>query len=476
MRESDGLPGSGDGGSEDDGSPDAARRARKSEPREPEELFLAALELPADARAEFVRTECGDRPAAARQVLELLREADAARTFFDSLGQELGSLRERIGDAAGSSPGSFPDASAVLSAGARVGPYEIVEKIGEGGMGTVFRARDPRLGRDVALKFLPRHLAADQVATERFRVEARAAAALDHPNVCTIHEIGETSDGRPYLALAFYRGETLKQRLERSPLPLAEAIAVATAVARALGAAHARGIVHRDVKPGNVMLTDDGRIKLLDFGLARVAAEVTLTPAGLLRGTVAYMAPEQVRGDEIGPRTDLWALGVLLYETLAGQLPFRGNGYRAVFRAILEDEPRPLREHRPEVPAYLVEAVGRLLQKNPARRCSSAGELLVMLTGSVRWRRSRRWIARLLAGRSTLFRTGAVLTLLGASVAGIPTVTDREGAAPESPIAKGLLQERSQLVLAHFANPAANSSLAAAVTWRIAPPPASRRT
>ncbi|HET8762739.1 MAG TPA: protein kinase, partial [Gemmatimonadales bacterium] len=265
-----------------------------------------------------------------------------------------------------------------------------------------YRAHDTRLGRVVALKFLPPYLSANPESRERFLVEARAAAALEHPNVCSIHEIGETTDGRPFIAMACYDGETLKERLRRGPLPPAEALDIAIQLARGLGAAHARSIVHRDVKPGNIMLTTDGTVRLLDFGVAKVA-DVSLTSPGATPGTIAYMSPEQARGEPVGAATDLWSLGVVLYEMLAGVRPFRGGNDRTVIQAILHDEPDlasgPLREAAPDTRRI----IGRLLQKSPRDRFRDARELLEALTQgrpsrvterALGWaRRHPRWLA-----------------------------------------------------------------------------------
>lgn len=338
---------------------------------------------------------CGGDASLEREVRELLESSDPADAFFGRLELLVDPLRSRAGremrregapggarsgaDDGRAPPGAGDPDLPDLAPGAEVGPYRVLARIGAGGMGTVYSASDPRLGRDVALKLLPPWLAADPRAAERFRDEARAAAALDHPNICTIYEIGEARGGHPYIAMALYRGETLRERLERGPLPVEEAVAIAAAVARALGAAHSRGIVHRDVKPGNVMLTGDGRVKLLDFGLARLE-DAGHTRPGLVRGTVSYMAPEQVRGEAAGPATDLWALGVVLYEMLAGRRPFSGARDRARFHAILHEEPPALAELRPEVPETLVQVVERLLRKDPAERYRGATELATDLT------------------------------------------------------------------------------------------------
>jgi serine/threonine protein kinase len=231
------------------------------------------------------------------------------------------------------------------------GKYRIVRKLGSGGMGVVYEAEDLRLKRTVALKFLPPGLTADAEARERFVHEARAASSLDHPNICTIHEVDEAEEGSLYIVMACYQGESLKDKLGRGTLAPVEAIRIAAEVAEGLAKAHEHGIVHRDVKPGNIMVTSDGLAKILDFGLAKLAGEARMTATGTTVGTVAYMSPEQARGDEVDARTDVWSLGVVLYEMATGALPFDRASDRAVLNAIVHDEPRPAKDLRPGFPA-----------------------------------------------------------------------------------------------------------------------------
>jgi len=271
-----------------------------------------------------------------------------------------------------------------LRPGSRLGPYEIVSLLGAGGMGEVYRARDTRLDRAVAVKVLPEGFAADGPARERFDREARAIASLNHPHICTLHDVGR--DGATdYLVMELLEGGTLAERLTKGPLPLAAALTIAREIADALDKAHRHGIVHRDLKPGNVVLTKSGA-KLLDFGLAKgtrtvVAGNVSeaatapaapMTAEGTIVGTLNYMAPEQIEGREADARSDLWAFGCVLYEMLAGARPFDGKTSVSVMAAILEREPEPLRARQPATPAGVEHVIARCLTKDPDERWQSA--------------------------------------------------------------------------------------------------------
>ncbi len=256
--------------------------------------------------------------------------------------------------------------------------YEILEPLGRGGMGVVYRARDLKLGRSVALKFLPADLGENEEAKKRFLREAQAASALDNPRICTIYEIGEADDGRPFISMAHCDGETLKDRIADGPLPVDEARAITIQIAEGLAAAHDAGIVHRDIKPANVMLTSGG-VRILDFGLAKLTDSTHLTRTGATMGTPAYMSPEQATGGDVNHRTDLWSLAAILYEMVTGHRPFNGDNATAIMYAILTNDPQPVSEIRPEIPADLARVIRRGLERDQTERYGSARELLTDL-------------------------------------------------------------------------------------------------
>jgi serine/threonine protein kinase/Tfp pilus assembly protein PilF len=263
----------------------------------------------------------------------------------------------------------------VLNPGTLVaGKYQVLGELGRGGMGLVYKAEDLTLKRRVALKVLPPHLVDAPEFRERFTIEAQAAAALSHPNICVIHE-GGTSDGRPYLAMEFVEGETLRDRVRRGPLEAGEAVGLVEQVAAGLEEAHGKGIIHRDIRSANVMVTPTGRAKVMDFGLAKLQGETSLTKRGTTLGTVAYMSPEQARGEALDPRTDIWSLGVVLYELLTGELPFKGDHDQAVIYSILQKEPESLVKSRPAIPPGLEHIVFQALTKKAADRYRTMEEL-----------------------------------------------------------------------------------------------------
>ncbi len=254
--------------------------------------------------------------------------------------------------------------------------YKILDKLGEGGMGVVYKAEDTKLHRQVALKFLPASLTSDGEAKERFIQEARAASALDHPNVCTIHEINETEDGQMFIAMACYEGMTLSDKIAKEQIPIDEIIDIAIQITSGLVKAHQQSIIHRDIKPANIVVTEDGLVKILDFGIAKLIKGSRLTGEVLNIGTVAHISPEQIKGDKVDHRTDIWSLGVVMYEMIARQLPFKGEYDQAIIYSIINEVPEPLTKIRHDVSTTLDSVVMKALSKNPDERYQSADELL----------------------------------------------------------------------------------------------------
>ena len=332
------------------------------------ELLQRALALPPPDRSRFLDQACGGDTALREEVASLLEASQPASGYFERLGDEVA----RLALSAATNLARDP-----LGIGDVVSHYQIVERIG-GGMGVVYKARDTRLDRLVALKFVAAGLGADETARERLHAEARAASALDHPNIGVVHEIGEDEQGGLFIAFGWYDGETLKEILQRGPLPLADALATARQIAAALATAHQRGIIHRDVKPSNIIRTPNGVVKLLDFGIAKLPG-TDLTREGAALGTIAYMSPEQTRGVAVDVRTDVWSLGVVLYELLAGRKPFRGESDETVIHAIRHDQPESIERLRPDLPATVGVIVGTCLSKAPSQRYAKAENLLAEL-------------------------------------------------------------------------------------------------
>jgi len=327
-----------------------------------EEVLDAALDLPRGRRSELLDEACAGDQALRAEVESLLAAHDEAGDYLET---PVGSFR------------SIP--SAVYRPGQRVGPYRLLERIGRGGLGVVYLAVDTRLGRRVALKLLPASRTDDPDARARLHREARAASTLDHPNICTIYEMGESEAGDPFIAMAHIEGEPLNNCIARGPLPLPKAVDIAVQTASGLTHAHEKGIVHRDIKPANLIVTPEGQVGIVDFGLAKGKGTPTLTREGVTPGTVAYMSPEQIRGEKVDRRADIWALGVVLYEMITGRAPFRGEDEQSRIYSILNQDPEPLTALRAGVPLGMEPVLAKALAKNPEERYQHVDELPVDL-------------------------------------------------------------------------------------------------
>jgi serine/threonine protein kinase len=318
--------------------------------RQVETIFIRALELAARDRPGFLSGACGSDDELRREVEELLLGAEASgvtRRLFGVIARQVARVPDTIGR------------------------YRILEQLGAGGMGVVYKGRDERLARTVAIKVLAPFLDTDEALRDRFLAEARAAAALDHPNICSVYETGQTPDDRLFLVMPFYEGGTLSTRLSAGPIQVSTAVGYAAQVADGLAHAHAAGVIHRDIKPANLALTATGQVKILDFGIAKVA-DAQRTRSGIILGSPAYMSPEQASGGQVDYRTDLWSLGVVLYELLAGTRPFRGQSSDEVLHAIHHEAPLPVNALRPESSADVAGIVARLLSPRREARYESA--------------------------------------------------------------------------------------------------------
>ncbi len=330
--------------------------------RQIEDLYHSALERGIEGRAEFLDAACGSDQELRREVESLLAHDETL------LNHPVGEPRE-------------------LQTGVRLGPYQIVAKVGAGGMGEVYKAEDTRLGREVAIKVLPQNLSSDPQAARRFEREARAVAALSHPNILAVYDVG-SDQGIAYLVTELLEGETLRSRLKRGAIEWREAAEIGREIAEGLAAAHFKGIIHRDLKPENIFLTRHGQVKILDFGLARWSpvksssndtSTLTETQPGVVMGTVGYMSPEQVRGEAAEAPSDMFSLGCVLYEVVAGRRAFARQTPVQTMTAILEQEPPPLVESGKRIPQELDRLIGRCLMKNPAERIQSARDLSLAL-------------------------------------------------------------------------------------------------
>jgi len=345
--------------------------------REVGKVFRAAAEIPPDGRAAFLDAACGDDKALRQDVESLL--------VHDSQGPDW--IDGRAIEVAAQALANKPSESWV---GRQVHHYQVTSLLGRGGMGEVYRARDMRLERDVALKVLPTAFSTDPERLRRFEQEARTAGKINHPNILTVHDVGVNADS-PYIVTELLEGEELREQLKQGAIAPHRALTYARQIADGLAAAHARGIVHRDLKPENIFVATDGRIKIFDFGLAKLkeqlsassleAAQTLKTAPGVVMGTVSYMSPEQVRGLETEERADIFALGVILYEMLCGGRPFSGESSVEVMNSILKEDPPDLSERNPKIPSALARIVRRCLEKKPEQRFQSASDLSFALEG-----------------------------------------------------------------------------------------------
>jgi len=416
--------------------------------RQIESVFNAAHEKSAEERAGFLDEACSGDSAIRREVDSLLASEDLAAGFLESDGTRV----------------PLPPAGEPVSPGERIGPYTVGDLLGAGGMGRVYRAYDKRLDRHVAIKFLPQIRADDPAAQQRFGREARAASALNHPNICTVYDVGEFQ-GRPFLVMEVLEGQSLKDRIGGRPVPLPELSAVSRQVCAALAAAHGKHIVHRDVKPANIFVTQSGQVKILDFGLAKRGAESfsvssattllpdentqtlahSLTATGTIMGTLAYMSPEQAVGDEVDARSDIFSLGVVLYEMATGRTPFRGKTFAGLIGSILTESPEKPSALNPAISAKLDRVILKTLEKGREVRYQDVASLTADLEEATATTRHRRWVltaagAATLAGGAFLARR-SLFSAEGRIMVAVLPFENKGGNPQEAFLAKGLHQD-----------------------------------
>ncbi len=402
------------------------------------QIYLDALECDASARAALLNRLCAADPALRREVESLLANQTEAEKFLE---QPVLNVAAQV----------LADDTTTANLPERIGAYQVLRRIGAGGMGEVYLAKDTRLGRNAALKLLPAQFTTDRELVQRFEQEARAASSLNHPNIITIYEIGQT-DATHFIAAEFVEGLTLRQRLKQERLALLDALDILVQIAGALAAAHEAGIVHRDIKPENVMIRRDGYVKVLDFGLAKlterqrsefatraVNEESLHTKPGVVMGTLAYMSPEQARGLEVDARTDIFSLGVLSYELFAGQRPFAGSSGAEVIAAVLHTEPPALTQLAPHLPATLAQVINKMLSKERTQRYQQIGELLTELKAHKRQLEFQAELARASEGASAKVKASDE-TLLD-TITGIAGDTRANQSAHTTSAAELLLSE-----------------------------------